>query len=264
MLEINPSYQADFARLGWDSFAALSKHFLREATPSRTTVRVQRGEAVLSNGQCLDLFYKQYDYVPPSWKFLGRASKARCEVRNYAVFAGLGIPCAQPVAWGEEFDRLGRLRRALIITRAIAGARTLVEFWRELTKVEVGPGWAIRRKLGQQLAAMTRRLHDAQFHHRDLVWRNILVTAEEPTEPKLWWIDCPRGGTSWWPWPQQRQRVKDLASLDKSAVQCCTRAERLGFVKAYLQRSRLDAETKALAKAVLRYRRRRWPDTAGH
>ncbi len=260
MLEIASPYQAPFTRLGLDSFDAISKFFVHEALPQNTAVIVRRSAIVLAGGAGLEVFYKQYEFASPSWKFIGRASKARCEWDNYAVFTRLGIPCAEAIACGEQRDALGRLRRAFILTRAVSDAPTLIEFWREIAGEKTRRARSIRLRLARELASMTRRIHDANFFHHDLVWRNILVTSQNPDEPKLWWIDCPRGSfDSWSPW-QNRKRLKDLASLDKSAVKFCPPRERLVFLKTYLGKKQLDAEVKSFARAVVDYRRTRWPE----
>ncbi len=90
----------------------------------------------------------------------------------------------------------------------------------------------------------------------------ILVTLlllQPPAEPKLWWIDCPRGQFDRWSPLRQRRRLKDLASLDKTAMKLCTRGERLQFLKHYLSKPKLDAAVKRLALETVAYGSRRWP-----
>jgi hypothetical protein len=221
-------------------------------------VRAKRLEAP---GQpAVAVFFKLYEQNPPSWKFLGRPSKARCEYRNYEAFADLQIRCAERVACGELRDGWGRLRRAFIITREIPAALNLVEFVARHGSCGKAPAsGALRAGLRRQLAAMTRQMHWGGFYHNDLVWRNVLVTWQVPEEPKLWWIDCPRGQFDRWsPW-RGRRRLKDLASLDKSGVKFCTRSERVAFMRDYLALRRLDPSAKRLVRSVLIYRRDRWP-----
>ena len=61
-------------------------------------------------------------------------------------------------------------------------------------------------------------------------------------------------------WSRERKRLRDLASLDKSAVKFCSRVERLRFLLRYAGKRCLDDEAKKLARACLDYRRRRWPE----
>lgn len=261
MLQVSAPYQADFARLGLNSVEAVAAYFLGGAAPSETGVIVRPGRLPFAGGQAIEVFYKQYEYRTPSWWFIGRPSKARCEFRNYAVFHRLGIPCAEAIAWGEQRDVLGRLRRAFILTRAVENATPLIAFWKQhCASRSDAAAAALRASLGRQLADATRRIHEAGFFHHDLVWRNLLVTWQPPAEPVLWWIDCPRGvmdrGSPW----RHRRRLKDLGSLDKSASKYCSRTERLRFLKRYLGKTRLDDAVKKLARDAVRYRRTRWPE----
>ncbi len=260
MLLVRPEFQPAFQRLGLKSCDAVVRHFAGDpAAAAQRTVHATT--LAMPDGSCVAVFFKQYVYAPSAWKFIGRASKARCEFRNYEVFARLGIPAATPVACGEERDGLGRLRRAFIVTRAIPQAMTLVEFFQQrcASRGEQA-GRCTREHFLRQLADMTRRIHQADFFHHDLVWRNILVTGSPPGEPKLWWIDCPRGRFDRWsPW-RRWSRLRDLTSLDKLGSQLCTRGERLKFVKLYLGKKRLDSEARQLIRVALEYGKKRRPD----
>lgn len=259
-MRVATEFEDAFRRLGWLRCGDVVGHFTGGcALPPGVTVRA--AHLPLPEGASLAVFYKQYEYAAPSWRFLGRASKARREFENYAVLARLGIRVAVPVACGEERDALGRLRRAFILTRAIRDAVPLRDFVRVECPDRRNPAHRrLREALLEQLAEATRRIHAAGFFHHDLVWRNILVTREGGSAPLVWWIDCPRGrldrGSPW----RQRRRLRDLASLDKVAADMCSRTERVRFVLRYLGQGRLDAGAKRLIRAVLRYRRRRWPE----
>ena len=174
----------------------------------------------------------------------------------------MDIPCAEALACGELRDRLGRLQRAFILTRAIPEAQTLIEFVQtRCPKRVTAASRKLRGEIITQMAPMVGRIHEGNFFHNDLVWRNILITCPPQGAPEVWWIDCPRGRVAWI--GRHRLQVKDLALLDKEGARRCSRGERLTFVKVYLGRSRLDAEVKRLAKAILSYKRRRWRDEAG-
>lgn len=260
MLHINTRYRPTFAKLGLGSFEEIVAFFMGTESPGRTTVALRQQWLKVQGESDLPVFYKQYEYVPAAWKFFGRPSKARCEYRNYRVFRELGIACAEAVAWGERRDGLGRLRRAFLITRAIPEALTLIDFMaRFCPKRSDNTARKLRMALLRQLAGMTQRIHQARFFHHDLVWRNILVTWLPEQEPKIWWIDCPRGRFVRWSLWRQRQRWKDLALLDKSASRFCSRGERVAFIKEYLGQRRLGATGHRLIHDTLSYGKRRWP-----
>ena len=268
MLTVAAPFQRLFAQLGLDSRQRVMERFVDGKPPPRTRTLIKQGVLSSPDGEPVNVFYKQYEFAPPSWRFFARPSKARCEFRNYETFRKLGVPSAEPLACGELRDRWGRLRSAFILTRAIPDAVTLDEFFqRHPADTADDHTRALRDALLAQLSETTRLIHDAGFFHHDLVWRNLLITwsaapAAPAAPPKLWWIDCPRGRFDRWsPW-RSRRRVKDLASLDKTAAQLCTPRERITFVKRYLGKARLDAEAKQLIRAAVAYRLSRWPDSA--
>ena len=128
---LDARYQAAFARMGLASFGAIVRRFHPVEPSGKTAVLVTPATLGTPGGETRDVFFKLYHYSSPAWRFVGRASKARCEFRNYAVFERLGVACAERIACGEERDWLGRLRRAFILTKAIANAGTLIEFVQE-------------------------------------------------------------------------------------------------------------------------------------
>lgn len=257
-LFVDPHYQSVFHELGWKTGADVIGLFSAPETITSRNVLITSKTVARPGGVSLTVFCKQYRFARPSWRFWARPSKARREYQNYQVFERLGIPCAQRVACGESRDWLGRLRHAFILTRAVANAGTLLEF---VQKRHPNRGSRESRKvrdaLVEQLAEMTRRIHEARFFHNDLYWRNILVEWSPGQEPKLWWIDCPRGHFERWPLWRRRQ-IKDLAALDRAAATQCTRTERMRFMMEYLAARKLDARSKRLICDVLAYRQRRW------
>jgi len=261
LLIIDASFQRRFEELRLDSAAAVVQHLGGE-NAARKGVAVVQATLRFQDGSSENVFFKQYLYPAPAWTFVGRRSKARREFENYAVFQRFGIPCPQALACGELRDRLGRLRRAFILTRAVPEAQTLIEFVQtRCPERGTAASRHLRRDIIARLAAMVGRLHEGNFFHNDLVWRNILVTSPHGGSPELWWIDCPRGRFAWL--RRGRLQLKDLALLDKGASRNCTRAERLAFMKAYLGNPRLDADAKRLARSVLSYKHQRWSDEAG-
>src|SRR5437870_11653053 len=127
MLHVSAGFQQVFQQLGLTSCESVVRHFLGREIPAEA-VSVRAAALKLPDGSSVAVYYKQYEYASPAWKFIGRASKARCEFRNYETFVQLGISAAEPIACGEQRDGLGRLRRAFILTRAIPAAMTLIEF----------------------------------------------------------------------------------------------------------------------------------------
>lgn len=258
---VESTFQPLFAQLGLGDCAGTIHHFTGAelAPPKKTAIK----PSFLGTGESsVPIFYKQYSFAKPSWRFLGRASKARREYENYAVFKDLNITCAERMACGEQRDELGRLQRAFIITRAVPNVETLLEFIpKHCPSRTTAQSREMRGQILQQLASMTRRIHEVGFFHNDLYWRNILVQWKPGEAPKLWWIDCPRGGFARFPFFQSHRRIKDLAALDKSAEQLLSVGERIAFVKLYLGEKRLGSKARQLIRDTLAYRQSRWGRT---
>ncbi len=260
MMFVDPHFKDLFVQLCLTDERAIEDHFAGPTRPFKTRNLVIRTTLPGAAGAHLDVYYKQYNYPEASWEFWNRKSKARCEYHNYEVFTEMGIAAAQRVACGENRDFLGRLKSAFIITVAIPGAMTMTEFLKKhCPDRSSAEACALRDAILGELAEMTRRMHQAKFFHNDLVWRNILVTWEPPNDPKMWWIDCPRGCFNRWPMLGRRRQLKDLALLDLTASERCTVRERLKFMLRYLAETHLTTEARQMIHDALEYRRKRWP-----
>jgi tRNA A-37 threonylcarbamoyl transferase component Bud32 len=249
-LFVNPKFEQTWAAIGLHRFDDIVGRFLPDYG-KRRKVTVRRVSIPDGNGST-EAFFKLYHHRPGGWRFWLRSSKVRCEFENYATFDRLGVPAAQAIACGEDRDALGRLHRNFIITRAVPDAVPLDQF------IVSCPSWSERRDLTVELARILRRLHAANFFYHDLVWRNILVSRSAKDGRRLFLIDCPRGRTA--RLGRTTKRLRDLASLDKTAAQRCSRTERLRFLLQYLGKKRLDGEARALARQCIEYRRARWPE----
>lgn len=247
---VSQTFREIWARVGADTVAAAVAKFLPDYQ-RRQKVTVRR--ATLRDGaQNIDAFFKLYHHRSGGWRFWLRKSKARVEFENYLTFQRLGVPAAEAIACGEERDAFGRLHRDFIVTRAVPDTQGLDGFFR------ANPQRGVRESISRELAEIVRRLHRAGFFYYDLVWRNILVSGGKNGAPKVVLIDCPRGGVSHF--ARRRKVLRDLASLDKTASQLCSRTERLRFLLAYLGKEQFDDEARALAGACVAYRRSRWPE----
>jgi tRNA A-37 threonylcarbamoyl transferase component Bud32 len=246
-----------FARAGWDDAPAVLRSFGATAQPTSSHVSIAIDHVPGSSG-CM-VFFKLYSYQRPSWRSWRRPSKARREFDNYSVFERLGIASPRRVACGEQRDAVGRLRHAFVVTEVVPHCRTLLQFLkRPLRGSDATSRHRERTGVLLQLAAMIRRIHDASFFHNDLYLRNVLIEQEVGQTPRIWWIDCPRGGVGRLAFLRRHRRVKDLAALDLGAVQHCSASDRLRFILAYCGRTRLTPGVKRLVREVERYRRRRW------
>jgi tRNA A-37 threonylcarbamoyl transferase component Bud32 len=243
-------FAASFSmRTDFGAFDAVVARFAPEAPRQRVFVKQVK---VGSGRTCVDTFLKFYRHQHHPWQYWLRPSKACCEFTNYQELKRLGVPAAEPIAWGEKRDWLGRLHSAFIFTQEVPNSVTLIDFFRE------NPSREDRAAVRRQLSDIVARLHAAKFFYYDLVWRNILVSRPPGGALRVVLIDCPRGGLA--RFGHSRRRLRDLASLDKWASRLCSRVERLRFLLEYLGPEAGRAKVRKLARACVAYRARRWPE----
>ena len=174
----------------------------------------------------------------------GASSVAGVEWTWMHRLAHAGIPCAKPVAFGQELER-GRERRSAVVTEAVSGKslETWVSEWSESDRMTI-------RGLIKPLAGLVARLHAQGYFHRDLYLSHLFYDPALPPEESLHLIDlqrviCPT-------WQRGRWVVKDLASLNFSAPSnLVSPTDRLRWLKHYAGVSKLDGPTKSLAYGVI-------------
>lgn len=221
-----------------------------KANSFRSVVRISLDEGVPV------IFLKRHFKL--NWKALLKSlalvkkplSPGRQEWEAAARLAQLGIPVYKRVAWGQRSFWLFP-GSSFFISQEIAGAQRLEDL---LVKRFSGPldGEALRQKrdLIAYLAELTRIRHQAGFVHHDFYLGHFLA-REEAGQISLYLIDLQRvEALRQVPW---RLKVKELAQLNFTASeQAISRADRIRFLKLYLDRARLTAEDKELARAVAR------------
>jgi hypothetical protein len=259
-----------FQQRGWNTYESVVNFFTRTQTQPWPKLLLIPPAPAAGENNSPRVFFKLYNYQrdDDAWRkrilrwFWKCGSKARGEFLSYGVFERLGIPCARRVAWGESRDRFGRLRSAFIITQAVPDCVTLPEFFRiQATNTNRSSSGLQRISVVRQLADMTRRIHAVGFFHSDLYGRNVLVShPPDTTSPRVFWIDCPKGNSGFWPPGKRRRMIKDIAALDLTGVKLASRTERLCFILAYLERQHLDEQARRLIHDVVRYRQSRWPN----
>lgn len=179
-------------------------------------------------------------------RYVGR-TRIRAEWENLLYFEQLGIPTAPVVGYGQEYDR-GVFKRGALITEELAGTEDLATLAKRGFEGLRDSGWV--RTVSIQVARHTLTLHEQNFVHTDLKWRNILVNTEGL--PRVYLIDCPSGRKV--PGPLlQRGIVKDLACLDKVAKYTLSRTQRLRFYLMYANRRRTGPEDRARIGKILRF-----------
>ncbi|HRP75244.1 MAG TPA: lipopolysaccharide kinase InaA family protein [Rhodocyclaceae bacterium] len=178
-------------------------------------------------------------------RWLGRP-RVRAEWENLMDFRAWGIPTATVVAYGLE-RRLGGFSRGAMITEEVPDTVDLAHLARTDDSRLRDRGWVA--EVSRQVAAITRAMHDRNFVHNDLKWRNLLITNGPP---RVYLIDCPSG--EYWQGPFLRYRIiKDLACLDKVAKYRLSRTQRLRFYHQYTGHRHLTDSDKARIASILAF-----------
>lgn len=177
-------------------------------------------------------------------KILGKP-RIKNEWQNMQRFKKWGIPTAEVVASGLERDNKGLFVRGAMVTKEIPNTIDLAQLVANKDPRLHDYQWV--NNISAQLAKNTRKMHDHNFAHNDLKWRNLLVDEQG----KLFFIDCPMGAF-WYGYMFSFRRIKDLACLDKVAKYQLTRTQRLRFYLQYRERPHLNTKDKKRIKRIVK------------
>lgn len=183
-------------------------------------------------------------------RYIGRP-RIQAEWENLLNFHAWGIPSVTVVGFGME-RRHGAFHRGALVTQDLANTSDLAHIAKSADSRFRDRGWV--NHVSRQVAHATRMMHDQNFAHNDLKWRNILV--DQKPYPDVFMIDCP-SGSFWWGPVLEYRVIKDLACLDKLGSRVLTRSQRLRFYHDYSERKHLNASDKKRIRAVLAFFRGR-------
>lgn len=163
-----------------------------------------------------------------------RKGKARNEGGRALELAAIGIPTINPLALGEE-RKFGILFENYLVTEEIAGVQPLDRFLEQtLDLFSQSRAEAIRRRIGEELARLCGRLHEAGMVHNDFHPGNLLIQLDHDDQPTLMLIDL--DALRQRPVPLSVAEIRDnLAQLNNYFWSRSSRTERLRFLETYLK-----------------------------
>lgn len=202
-------------------------------------------EVIRVNRQGVDYYVKRYRSAGKGLRRYDPRPRIKAEWQNLKRFAKWGIPTAEVIAQGLE-RKAGAFVRGAMITREIPRTHDLAHLAQQESPLLRDDAWV--KGVSEQAARATRILHQHNFTHNDLKWRNLLVDDQA----KVYLIDCPVG-TFWWGPMLQYRIIKDLACLDKVAKYHLSNTQRLRFYLQYCQRVRLNAQDKKKIAKIVRF-----------
>jgi heptose I phosphotransferase len=167
------------------------------------------------------------------------------------------IPTMVPVAAGEKRGRFGIVSQSFVLTEEIKDAKRLDHYVETWNGNPLSPGQIKKkRELIDRLAKITRRMHSSGLNHRDYYLCHVFLREEEQGKNfELFILDLHRVDIR--RKVSQRWIVKDLAALNYSSLELPIHAtDRIRFLKAYLQKRRLEVKDQPLLQQALRKTRK--------
>lgn len=253
---VSEPFQSALASLGLTSldavFAFDAGRDLAKANIGRFRRRLQFEVVPAGCDHPVKVYLKRYDRPPilrqlRNWlSHRQRKSFARTEHEIACKLAAAGVNTPRTVACGELWGTLFE-RRSFLMTEEVKDSRSLES---QLPSCFQGT-WTpekrrARRDFIGRLASFIRRFHETGFRHRDLYLSHIFHSDRG----EFCLIDLARASR---PILRRRFQVKDIAQLHYSApAESFTRADRLRFYLAYVDRRRLRPRDKAFIRKVIR------------
>jgi len=227
----------------------------------RRRSKVARKELLDKKGHPVGVYFKLYGYrrLKRALSRIFKPTRSKSEITNLKLFHELGIPACTPILQGEYKNVLGIARNCMIITLEIPQAIQLNNFLDNLNSSNESETTrtSIKRQIMESLATNIRKIHDYQFYHDDLKWRNVLIQRLDPTSEKvhLFWIDCPNGYRDRTGVRSKHGEIKDLATMDYDAKSRVSKRERLQFLELYSGHPPESTKFRQLLREVVAYRK---------
>jgi heptose I phosphotransferase len=261
-------------RPDWPSFAGVdwADHIMDRLVTDRFHAKQGRstGRLVLeAHGRRLVVYLKRH-YHLPRWRGLLAAlwpgkgwSPALAEWRHLEWSRTQGLPVPNSIAAGEFLGPWGRFQSVLAIEE-LTGMLPLHEAIPAAgSQLDSRTFRTWKRTLAQEMARLTRILHNRRSYHRDLYLCHFYILAADIQAIPDWRgrvhiIDLHRLTRHCWTWPIWL--VKDLAQLlYSSEIVGVDARDRLNFWRAYSGSARRSSASRLLGRAILfkwrRYRR---------
>lgn len=181
------------------------------------------------SGQRRLLYVKRYNAFSARAKLMSmfNHSGAVRSLQGAAILNRAGISTATPVA-AVESRRCGMVMKSFYISEEIVDGMTSDRYWQSVAKDSQR---FFRRRFLESLAALFKMLHDRGIYHNDLKDANILVV---PDEEKMSFYLLDLEGVRLYANLNHSRRIKNLVQLNRTLGRITRRADKLYFLKVYL------------------------------
>ena len=159
-----------------------------------------------------------------SVKSIMRGSRARRCAKAHWLLARCGFNAPQIIAVGGG-------ARNFIVMAAVANCIALSEFLHNAHNLDAENFWREKRQLLKTLGQVVGKMHAMKISHGDLLCGNIMLSGK-PGGYKIYFIDNER--TRRFIMLPARERLKNLAQLNRFAGGALNNVDRLRFFNNYL------------------------------
>ena len=170
------------------------------------------------------------------------------EWRALLAFHAHNIPTMIPICAGKKLLFWKIEKESFLLTDDLGEARRLNDFLKINGAIPSrGKMLETKKRILENLADITRKMHSAGINHRDYYLCHILMDDRE----QLYVIDLHRVNVR--EKVGQRWMVKDLAALLFSSLEVpVTHGQRLAFYKRYMQINRLSIHHKTVIRLIVK------------
>jgi tRNA A-37 threonylcarbamoyl transferase component Bud32 len=229
----------------FDDFMRLEGMVVKSAVKERSTHRLDlKGVTV----------YVKKHFFPGIREILKNLLRFRFPVgalnewRALLAFHTHNLPTMTPICAGSKPLLWKIEKESFLLTDDLGKARRLDDFLKANAVIPCrGKALETKKRILENLADITRKMHSAGINHRDYYLCHILMDDSE----RLYVIDLHRVNVR--DKVGKRWMVKDLAALLFSSLEVpVTHGQRLAFYKRYRQISRLSANDKILIRLIVK------------
>ena len=230
-------------------------HTFEQGSLATGSARVNCYRCELDNGEVI--YFKRYvvNSRKPQFAY-PLPSKPVIENYGFNILKKIGIPTLDVLAIGER-RHFGQFIAGFIVTRSVESSLNLENFakeqWYDMPEPQRSQTyWQISESILQQL----KIAHENNFCHKDLKWRNILVTKKEGSYTTTW-IDCPKAEVM--RLRKKRRSLMDIGALSRLAMSYLPIREQLRWLQRYIDITGCHYTTKELFRSTQRFLRSRQP-----
>src|SRR5918996_5641239 len=200
-------------------------------------IKVARFEIEVE-GESKAVYLKRYNAF--SWRYrvlsLFQSSGAVRSLRGAAILAESGIQTARPLA-AMESRSWGMLNKSFFLSEEIEQAKTADAYWcEELQTLKATAGMQKQRQFLSGMGELFRFLHEHDVYHNDLKDANILVGPHSTgAADQFYLLDLE--GIRRYRKLNRRRKIKNLVQLNRTLGKYLRLADKVRFLRSYLDRS---------------------------